>query len=59
MFVFVALGLAVMGGAVYSALDRTAARTAQPDRLTAVLLLISAVLLITALLVALTHLAPG
>jgi hypothetical protein len=59
MFVFVATGLAVMGGAMYSVLNRTGPRPAPPDRLSAVLLLISAVLLLTALLVALTHLARG
>jgi hypothetical protein len=56
MFVFVATGLAVMGGAVYSALSRTAVRTTHPDRVTAVLLLISALLLTTALLSALARL---
>jgi hypothetical protein len=59
MFIFVATGLAVMGGAVYTALDRSAPRTSHPDRLSAVLLLISAILLITALVVALAHLARG
>jgi len=59
MFIFVATSLAVMGGAVYSALDRSTPRTAHPDRLSAVLLVISAVLLITALVVALAHLARG
>jgi hypothetical protein len=57
MFVFVATGLAVMGGAVYSTLSRTAARTRRDDRVTAVLLLISALLLSTALLIALAHVA--
>jgi hypothetical protein len=59
MFVYAVIGLAAMGGAVYSALDRTSAPRDHPDRRTAALLLISAVLLVTALLVALVHLARG
>jgi hypothetical protein len=59
MFVVVATGLAVMGGAVYTALTRTAPRTAHPDHLSAVLLFVSASLLVTALLVALARLDQG
>jgi hypothetical protein len=59
MFVFVATGLAVMGGAMYSVLNRTEPGPAHRDRLSGMLLLVSAVLLLTALLVALTHLARG
>lgn len=59
MFVVVAVGLAMMGGTVFLALDGNGHRAPRTDRLTAVLLILSAALLLAAMAVAAYHLALG